>query len=145
VRTVSHVRTVQSSLEVPTRGRGTYDVTRAVATIVATGGFETGLATVFVHHTSASLLVCENADPAVRSDLEAWLARAVPDGDPLFEHTAEGPDDMPAHVRSALTQTSLSLPVSAGRLDLGTWQGLYLYEHRRAPHRRRLSVTVLGD
>ena len=134
----------QDELTVKSRGRGTYDVTRAVGAIVAASRIEHGLATVFVHHTSASLLVCENADPTVRSDLEAWLARAVPDGDPLFEHDAEGPDDMPAHVRSALTASSLSIPVRAFRLDLGTWQGLYLYEHRRAPHERRISVTVLG-
>jgi secondary thiamine-phosphate synthase enzyme len=135
----------QEAIRVESRGRGTYDVTRAVEAIVAASGIASGLATVFVHHTSASLILCENADPVVRRDLEAWLARAVPDGDPLFEHTAEGPDDMPAHVRSALTQTSLGIPVRAGRLDLGTWQGLYLYEHRRAPHARRISVTVLGD
>ncbi len=135
----------QDAIRVESRGRGTYDVTRAVEAIVAASGIASGLATVFVHHTSASLILCENADPVVRRDLEAWLARAVPDGDPLFEHTAEGPDDMPAHVRSALTQTSCGIPVRAGRLDLGTWQGLYLYEHRRAPHARRISVTVLGD
>ena len=135
----------QDSIEVASTGRGTYDVTRDVQALVRASGVARGLATVFVHHTSASLIVCENADPAVRSDLEAWLARAVPDGDALFEHTAEGPDDMPAHVRSALTQTSIVLPVRDGRLDLGTWQGLYLYEHRHAPHRRRVSVTIVGD
>lgn len=135
----------QDSLVVSCRGRGTYDLTREVSTIVSASGIARGLATVFVHHTSASLILCENADPAVRSDLEAWLARAVPDGDPLFEHTAEGPDDMPAHVRCALTQSALSIPVRAGRLDLGTWQGIYLYEHRRAAHARRVSVTVAGD
>ena len=135
----------QDSLEVACRGRGTYDVTRALNEVVADSGIASGVAVVFIHHTSASLIVCENADPAVRSDLEAWLARAVPDGDPLYEHDAEGPDDMPAHVRSTLTQTTLSIPVRNGRLDLGTWQGIYLYEHRRAPHARRISVTVLGD
>jgi len=119
-------------------------VTSEVAEIVARAGIETGVCTVFVHHTSASLIVCENADPAVRRDLESWLSRAVPDGDPLFGHTAEGPDDMPAHVRSTLTATSVSLPIRGGRLDLGTWQGLYLYEHRHAGHRRRISVTLLG-
>jgi secondary thiamine-phosphate synthase enzyme len=135
----------QDSLAVTSPGRGTHDLTRRLDAVVAASGVERGLATVFVHHTSASLIVCENADPAVRRDLEAWLARAVPDGDPLYEHTAEGPDDMPAHVRSALTQTSLSIPVRAGRLDLGTWQGVYLYEHRRASHARRVSVTVVGE
>jgi secondary thiamine-phosphate synthase enzyme len=134
----------QASIVVASHGRGTYDVTREVNALVAASGIASGIATLFIHHTSASLILCENADPAVRRDLEAWLARAVPDGDPLFEHVAEGPDDMPAHVRSALTQTSLSIPVRAARLDLGTWQGLYLYEHRHAPHERRLSVTVLG-
>jgi secondary thiamine-phosphate synthase enzyme len=134
-----------AELELSTRRRGTYELTREVGEVVAAARIAAGLATVFVHHTSASLVVCENADPTVRRDLEAWLARAVPDGDPLFRHVDEGPDDMPAHVRCALTQTSLGLPVRAGRLDLGTWQGLFLYEHRRAPHRRRVSVTVLGE
>ena len=134
----------QDSIVVKSRGRGTYDVTREVQAIVAASGVARGLATVFVHHTSASLVLCENADPAVRRDLEAWLARAVPDGDALYEHTAEGDDDMPAHVRSALTHTSLGLPVRERRLDLGTWQGIYLYEHRHAPHARRISVTVVG-
>jgi secondary thiamine-phosphate synthase enzyme len=139
------VRLHQAELTFASRGRGTYELTRQVGEIVAASGVEQGLATVFVHHTSASLIVCENADPDVRHDLEAWLARAVPDGDALFRHTAEGPDDMPAHVRSALTQVSLGLPVRDGRLDLGSWQGLYLYEHRRAAHRRRVSVTVIGS
>jgi len=139
------MRLHQATIESDTRGRGMLELTAEVNAIVADAGIEQGLATLFVHHTSASLVVCENADPTVRRDLEAWLARAVPDGDPLFRHTAEGPDDMPAHVRSALTQTSLGVPVRDGRLDLGTWQGLYLYEHRRAPHRRRVSVTVLGS
>ena len=135
----------QDELVVRTRGRGTYDVTADVTRIVAASGVARGLATLFIHHTSASLLVCENADPEVRRDLERWLARAVPDGDPLFRHDAEGPDDMPAHVRSALTQTSIALPVRDGRLDLGTWQGLYLYEHRLQSHERRVSVTVMGE
>lgn len=134
----------RDELVVRTRGRGTTDLTAEVARIVAASGLATGLATAFVHHTSASLVLCENADPEVRRDLERWLARAVPDGDPLFRHDAEGPDDMPAHVRSALTQTSIALPVRDGRPDLGTWQGLYLYEHRHAGHARRVSVTVIG-
>jgi secondary thiamine-phosphate synthase enzyme len=127
-----------------TPGRGTYEVTREVGAIVAASRIASGLATVFVHHTSASLILCENADPSVRRDLEAWLSRAVPDGDPLYEHTAEGADDMPAHVRSALTHASLSIPVREHRLDLGTWQGIYLYEHRCSAHERRLTVTVVG-
>ena len=135
----------QEDLSITTDGRGTYDVTSRVARIVGEAGMQIGICTLFVHHTSASLIVCENADPMVRVDLEAWLARAVPDGDRLFRHTAEGPDDMPAHVRSALTQPSLGLPVRRGHLDLGTWQGIYLYEHRIHPHQRRLSVTVVGE
>ncbi|MGB0952402.1 MAG: secondary thiamine-phosphate synthase enzyme YjbQ [Planctomycetota bacterium] len=132
------------TLHLPTPGRGTYDITGEVAEVVAQSGVDTGLAHVFVHHTSASLILCENADPTVRDDLEHWLARAVPDGDRLFRHVDEGPDDMPAHVRSALTTTSLSIPVVDGRLQLGTWQGLYLYEHRIAPHRRKVTVTVVS-
>lgn len=131
-------------LTVETRGRGAVEITGEVQRAVAASGVEAGLCNVFVHHTSASLMICENADPSVRADLEAFLARLVPDGDPLFEHTAEGPDDMPAHVRSILTAASISIPVSAGRCDLGTWQGVYLLEHRRAPHRRRVTVSVLG-
>lgn len=134
----------QFDFNVSTRGRGTYDLTAQIEEQVRASAVDAGACTVFVHHTSASLILCENADPAVRRDLEAWLQRAVPDGDPLFEHTAEGPDDMPAHVRSSLTATSIVIPVRGGRLDLGTWQGLYLYEHRLAGHRRRISVTVLG-
>ena len=129
--------------EIATTGRGTYDVTRAVARAIP-AGFAVGLAVVFCHHTSASLIVSENADPTVRADLERFLARLVPDGDRLFAHTDEGPDDMPAHVRTVLTQTSLTIPIADGRLALGTWQGLYLWEHRAAPHRRRLSVTIAG-
>ena len=132
-------------LTVATRGRGTYDITRDVAAVVADSGIRDGLATIFVHHTSASLIVCENADPAVRRDLEAFVARLVPDGDRLFTHTDEGDDDMPAHVRTVLTQTSIGVPVEAKRLALGTWQGLYLWEHRKAPHERRVSITVVGD
>jgi secondary thiamine-phosphate synthase enzyme len=134
----------RSSLEVSTRGRGTYDVTAQVARAVAAlAGERDALAHVWCHHTSASLIVCENADPSVRRDLDAFFGRLVPDGDPLFSHDAEGDDDMPAHVRTVLTQTALTVPVAAGRLDLGTWQGLYLWEHRTAPHRRRLTITVL--
>jgi secondary thiamine-phosphate synthase enzyme len=130
------------SFEIPTRGRGTHDITREVADIVAASGVREGLCHVFVHHTSASLILCENADPDVRRDLESFFARLVPDGDPLFVHDAEGPDDMPAHLRTILTQVAVTLPVSGGRCDLGTWQGIYLWEHRTAPHRRRITVTV---
>jgi secondary thiamine-phosphate synthase enzyme len=134
----------RSELTIATRGRGTYDITARVARIVGDARIRDGLATVWVHHTSASLIVCENADPTVRRDLEAFVARLVPDGDALFEHTAEGDDDMPAHVRTVLTQTSIGIPVADGRLVLGTWQGLYVWEHRTSPHDRRLTVTILG-
>jgi len=134
----------RTSFEVATRGRGTYDITERVAAAIAGSGVGDGLATVFVHHTSASLIVCENADASVRTDLETFFGRLVPDGDAMFTHDAEGDDDMPAHVRTVLTQTSIAVPVAHGRLDLGTWQGLYLWEHRSAPHHRRVSVTVLG-
>ena len=130
---------------IATNGRGTHDITGEVARIVAKARATTGLATVWVHHTSASLIVCENADPDVRRDLEAFVARLVPDGDRLFTHTAEGDDDMPAHVRTVLTQTSIGIPITAGKLALGTWQGLYLWEHRTSPHRRRITVTVIGE
>jgi secondary thiamine-phosphate synthase enzyme len=134
----------RTSFEVATRGRGTYDITDRVASAIAHSGVGDGLATVFVHHTSASLIVCENADASVRRDLETFFGRLVPDGDAMFTHDAEGDDDMPAHVRTVLTQTSIAVPVADGRPDLGTWQGLYLWEHRSAPHRRKVSVTVVG-
>lgn len=137
--------TRQDTLTIPTRGRGTYDITREVDRLIRGSGIETGLCHVFCHHTSASLILNENADPTVRRDLEAFMDRLVPDGDRLFRHTAEGPDDMPAHVRTVLTQTGLAIPVTAGRLGLGTWQGIYLWEHRSAPHDRTLTVTVMGE
>jgi secondary thiamine-phosphate synthase enzyme len=133
-----------SELRVATRGRGFHDLTRQVQAAVRASGISTGLCTVFLHHTSASLLLCENADPDVQRDLEAFFSLLVKDGDPLFRHDAEGPDDMPSHVRAVLTGNSLGLPVREGRCDLGTWQGVYLWEHRAAPHRRRVSVTVTG-
>ncbi len=132
------------SFTVGTKGRGTYEITDQVGRIVRGSGIGRGLCTVFVHHTSASLIVSENADPSVRSDLERFFARLVPDGDPIFRHTAEGPDDMPAHVRAILTQTSLTIPVDDSRPDLGTWQGVFLWEHRADPHRRKVTVSVVG-
>ncbi|HEY1549269.1 MAG TPA: secondary thiamine-phosphate synthase enzyme YjbQ [Kofleriaceae bacterium] len=135
----------RGELVVETKARGTYDITRRVADVVQASGVREGLATAFIHHTSASLIICENADPTVRSDLETFIAKLVPDGDPMFEHDDEGPDDMPAHVRSVLTQTSIGIPIERGALALGTWQGLYLWEHRTAPHRRRITVTILGE
>lgn len=134
----------QEELTIETQGRGTYELTRELQSAIGGSGIRKGLATLFVHHTSASLIINENADPDVRRDLDAFLDRLVPDGDRLFVHTAEGPDDMPAHVKVALTATSLSIPVLRGRADLGTWQGVFLWEHRRAPHRRRLTLTILG-
>jgi secondary thiamine-phosphate synthase enzyme len=132
-----------TSFTVTTRRRGFYDVTARVQRLVAESGVREGLCTVFVHHTSASVIVCENADPAVQRDLQRFFDDLAPDGDPRFTHTAEGPDDMSAHVRSVLTQASLALPVSDGRCDLGTWQGVYLWEHRHEGSARRLSVTVV--
>ena len=137
------MRDGDGSFEVSTRGRGTVDITREVQREVERSGVERGLCNVFVQHTSASLIICENADPGVRADLEAFFARLVKDGDPLFRHDQEGPDDMPSHVRSVLTETSINLPVRDGKLALGTWQGIYLWEHRHAPHRRRVAVTVI--
>jgi secondary thiamine-phosphate synthase enzyme len=130
---------------ISTRGRGFYEVTRDVDGVVRKSGITTGLVTVHLQHTSASLLIQENADPEVRRDLERFFARLAPDGDPLFRHTAEGDDDMPAHVRTALTTVNLSIPIAQGALALGTWQGIYLWEHRVHPHRRRVTLHVLGE
>ncbi len=135
----------QSRIKSSNPGRGTYDITRDLNACVSAAGVNSGLAHVFIHHTSASLIICENADPAVRSDLEAYMTRTVPDGDPLYRHSQEGPDDMPAHVRSVLTQTSLTVPIIDGRLALGTWQGIYLWEHRLEPHTRTLTVTIQSE
>jgi len=130
-------------LEVRTEGRGFVEITDRVRDVVESAGASDGLVHVFLQHTSASLVLNENADPAVRRDLERFMADLVPDGDPRFRHQDEGPDDMPAHVRSVLTHASVCLPIRAGRLALGTWQGLYLWEHRMRPHRRTVEVTVL--
>jgi len=135
----------QERLTVATRGRGTYDISAAVRRFAQAAGVATGVCHIFVHHTSASLILCENADPDVRRDLEAFMAREGRDGDPLFEHSAEGPDDMSAHIRTILTSSSLSVPVSSGSLALGAWQGIYLWEHRTQPHRRDLTLTLQGE
>ncbi len=135
----------QQRLQVQTRGRGTYDITRQVERIVHESSVRTGLCHLFIQHTSASLILCENADPSVRDDLEVFMARLVPDGDPLFEHTQEGPDDMPAHLRSILTNMDLTLPVSDGHCALGTWQGIFLWEHRTHPHQRQIMITIQGS
>lgn len=134
----------QQTLTLGPLPRGLHDITRAVATVVAESGVRAGLAHVFIHHTSASLIIQENADPDVLRDLEAFLSRLVPDGDPLFRHTEEGPDDMSAHVKSAITATSQMAPVVDGELALGTWQGLFLWEHRDRAGPRRITVTVQG-
>ncbi|MEJ2383368.1 MAG: secondary thiamine-phosphate synthase enzyme YjbQ [Xanthomonadales bacterium] len=133
-----------TQLEVDTRGRGFNDISAAVQAAVGQSGVDVGLCQLFIRHTSASLLVTENADPDVRRDLETFMSRVAPDGDPAWVHSLEGPDDMPAHIRSVLTCSDLSIPVRKGRLGLGTWQGVYLWEHRARPHRRRVDVTVLG-
>jgi secondary thiamine-phosphate synthase enzyme len=134
----------QEELVIETRGRGSVEITAQVAAAVDASDIDDGLCHLFIRHTSASLMVNENADPAVLTDLETFMRDLVPDGDPRFRHTAEGPDDMPAHIRSILTQTDLSIPVRSGRLALGTWQGIYLWEHRSAPHRRSVLVSVQG-
>ncbi|MBT8092802.1 MAG: secondary thiamine-phosphate synthase enzyme YjbQ [Gammaproteobacteria bacterium] len=135
----------QRELTIETRGRGSYDISGDVQAFVRGSKMSSGLCNIFICHTSASLMLCENADPDVRRDLEAFMSKTVPDGDPMFCHTAEGPDDMPAHVRSVLTASDLNLPISDGRCALGTWQGVYVWEHRLAPHRRRVIVTLQGD
>ena len=131
--------------DVASRGPGLVEFTDEVRAWVRSTRIATGLLTLHVRHTSASLLIQENADPEVRRDFERFLRRLVPEGDPIFEHTAEGPDDMPAHVRAALTSTTLSIPVVGGAPALGTWQGIYLYEHRSRPHRRRIAAHVIGE
>ncbi len=132
------------TLEVATPGRGFHEISDQLQLAVQESGVLAGLCHVFLRHTSASLLITENADPDVRRDLEQFISRLAPDGDPYHRHTMEGPDDMPAHIRSVLTCTELTIPVRSGRLALGTWQGAYLWEHRLRPHRRRVEVTIVG-
>ncbi len=134
-----------STIEIRTSGRGTQDITAEVQRAVAESGVSTGLVHLFLKHTSASLMLCENADPTVREDLERFMQKTAPDGDPMFRHRSEGPDDMPAHVRTVLTQSEMTIPIADGRCTLGTWQGIYLWEHRHAGHHRRLTVTVQGE
>jgi secondary thiamine-phosphate synthase enzyme len=135
----------QTEIRIATGGRGTYDISRDVQQAVRDSGIETGMCSVFICHTSASLMLCENADPSVMRDMETFMSSQVSDGDPMFTHTAEGPDDMAAHVRSVLTGSDLNIPVRDRQCALGTWQGVYLWEHRHAPHQRRIIVTVQGD
>jgi secondary thiamine-phosphate synthase enzyme len=139
------MRLEQHRLRVATDGPGLYEITAEVATWVARQGISRGLLTAFLPHTSASLLIQENADPDVRADLERFFDRLVPESARLYRHAAEGPDDMPAHIKAALTQVQLSIPVEDQRLGLGTWQGIYLFEHRRAPHDRQVSLTLIGE
>ncbi|MBL3590479.1 MAG: YjbQ family protein [gamma proteobacterium endosymbiont of Lamellibrachia anaximandri] len=136
---------VQETIQIETRGRSTYDISSQVHEIVRHSAIKTGICQLFIQHTSASLVLCENADPDVRSDLENFMSRLVVDGDPMFDHRDEGPDDMSAHIRSILTNMNMSFPVIDGRPGLGVWQGIYLWEHRTHPHRRRVTVTIYGE
>ncbi|MCG7930122.1 MAG: secondary thiamine-phosphate synthase enzyme YjbQ [Candidatus Thiodiazotropha lotti] len=135
----------QETFSIQTRGRETVNITHQITSLVDQSDIQTGICQLFLRHTSASLILCENADPDVRSDLERYLSRLVKDGDPIFQHTMEGPDDMSAHIRTILTHSDLSLPISNGRLTLGTWQGIYLWEHRTHPHNRQVMVTLIGE
>ena len=139
------MRQVVHEFTLRTRGRGFYEITSEIVDWVSKCGLQSGLLTLHLRHTSASLLIQENADPDVRRDLDAFFARLVPDGDDLFVHTAEGDDDMPAHIRTALTAVNLSVPVARGRLTLGTWQGIYVWEHRKAPHTRSIAAHLIGE
>lgn len=139
------MRQLQTVLFVETKGAGLYEFTPEVAAFVKSSGLQSGLLTLFCRHTSASLTIQENADPDVVRDLNDWFARAVPENQPWMRHTTEGPDDMPAHIKSALTDASLSIPLMNGCMALGTWQGIYLFEHRRHPHRRQIVLHLLGD
>ena len=135
----------QDTLSYSTLGRGTSNITRQVEEVIAQSNIKQGLVNVFVHHTSASLILCENADPTVRKDLEYFMEKITPDGDPMYQHRDEGPDDMSAHVRTVLTDSSLTIPINNGRTLLGTWQGVYLWEHRTHPHHRKITITIYGD
>jgi secondary thiamine-phosphate synthase enzyme len=139
------MKQLQAEITVPTRGAGLVEITREARRFVTSAGLTTGILTVYCRHTSASLLIQENADPDVLRDFEAFFRRLVPDGDPLFIHTVEGPDDMPAHVKTALTQTSIGIPIMGGELALGTWQGVFLFEHRGRPHDRRIVLHAIGE
>ena len=139
------MKAISDVFTVATRGKGTYEISDEVAAIVRASGVKNGLATVFVRHTSCSLIVMENADPSAREDLHAYFDRLVPENEPYFVHTCEGPDDMPSHIRMVLTDVDKNVPIIDGQLVLGTWQGLFLFEHRRAPHTRRIAVSVLGE
>lgn len=136
---------IQHNLDYRTSGRGTQNISQDINDRVTESGLSIGLANIFLQHTSASLILCENADPTVRLDLESFMSRITPDGDPMYRHNDEGPDDMPAHVRTVLTDSSLTIPFNSGRLQLGIWQGIFLWEHRTHPHHRKVIVTLYGD
>jgi secondary thiamine-phosphate synthase enzyme len=135
----------QETLSFHTNGRGTTNISGQLNAVVSISDIKTGIANIFVQHTSASLILCENADPTVRRDLEAFMSRVTPDGDPLYQHIDEGPDDMSAHVRTVLTDSSLNIPFRAGQLLLGTWQGVFLWEHRTQPHKRQIIISLYGE
>lgn len=135
----------QQQLRFSTKGRGTYNISRQVDEVISKSGIKTGICQIFIHHTSASLILCENADPTVRTDLETFMKQLVPDGDSMFKHKDEGDDDMSAHIRTVLTESSLSIPINDGKECLGTWQGIFLWEHRTSPFKRNITVTVIGD
>ena len=137
--------TKQYSLKTTTPGRGLIDITAELSNFTSQSTVTTGLCHVFLHHTSASLLICENSDPVVQHDFERFLQRLIPDGDSIFKHTDEGPDDMPSHVRTMLTQTFITVPITQKHLALGTWQGIYLFEHRIRPHDRKITITIQGE
>lgn len=139
----TEIESLIQTIEISTHGRGFQEISGELQAVVRQSGAGAGLCHVFLHHTSASLLITENADPDVRLDLERFMSRIAPDGDPAWIHRAEGPDDMPAHIRSVLTCTELTIPIREGRLALGTWQGAYLWEHRTRPHRRRIDITII--
>ncbi|MDA0811097.1 MAG: secondary thiamine-phosphate synthase enzyme YjbQ [Verrucomicrobia bacterium] len=139
------MKAFSDQFSVSTRGKGTYEVTSEVSKMVRASGIESGTATIFVQHTSCSMIIMENADPSARTDLHAYFDRLVPEDEPYFVHTCEGPDDMPSHIRMCLTDVDKNVPVIGGRLALGTWQGLFLFEHRRAPHTRRIAVSIVGE
>jgi len=135
----------QEILSFRTNGRGTTNISKQLNEIVSASAIKMGIANIFIQHTSASLILCENADPTVRRDLEAFMSRVTPDGDPLYQHIDEGPDDMSAHVRTILTDSSLSIPFRTGQLLLGTWQGIFLWEHRTQPHNRQIIISLYGE
>jgi secondary thiamine-phosphate synthase enzyme len=135
----------QSTVSIQTRGKGTLEISELLQSKIQASGYQSGIASIFCHHTSCSLVLMENADPSARRDLEDYFERLVPENDPHFIHTSEGPDDMPSHIKMALTRSSENIPFSNGRSHLGTWQGLFLWEHRNAPHNRRLTVTLIGE